>query len=491
MGVPGGSDAEGFNTLGTDGQGYIQTEESFLQAKFMECKVGDCRTRALLELLDYFSVEKKPTTPEWAMREITALVNESLQLQRRMLSPGACEEESAALVYDLFIRFITLPTVDSKGPARTLITTSLIESLLGSFRIDQQLYNERDYVKTIVHRIYRKFMSHRSFIRHSIRQELVETVESGIVPPGLAQLLEIYCCIISGFVLPLKAEHETFLRKALLPLHKVCNLAMFHPQISQCVRAFLDKQPLLADEILRSILRYWPVQAVDKQVLVLKELFEVLEFFDLEVLVLTSQDVPESVRLFFHRLASCVVSSSYHAAELAHLFCDSETYRRWLLFFPAIHDILLPAFRQAEKTHWHPDLQKAAEEYLGRAKSTINKVEPPPIENGPAQQDTSSSSSPAPVAPEAEAGDSSAKVEEAPSEVCDDSARVSEFDEKCSMLEDLARQRTANYAERDKIWQQLQEKYDIDHSFVARLDTPESNLTCSTSNPVVIDKVDN
>merc|ERR1712216_695764 len=66
---------------------------------------------------------------------------------------------------------------------------------------------ERDYLKTILHRIYGKFMSHRSFIRRTIQNVFCRFVYE---PPerhnGIAELLEILGSIINGFALPLKKE---------------------------------------------------------------------------------------------------------------------------------------------------------------------------------------------------------------------------------------------------------------------------------------------
>ena len=58
---------------------------------------------------------------------------------------------------------------------------------------------------------------------------------------GIAELLEILGSIINGFALPLKHEHKLFLRKVLIPMHKVRSLHHFHQQLSYCVSQFVDK----------------------------------------------------------------------------------------------------------------------------------------------------------------------------------------------------------------------------------------------------------
>ena len=68
---------------------------------------------------------------------------------------------------------------------------------------------------------------------------------------GVAELLEILGSIINGFALPLKEEHKNFLLKALLPLHKVKSLSVYHPQLAYCVVQFLEKDPSLTEPVIK------------------------------------------------------------------------------------------------------------------------------------------------------------------------------------------------------------------------------------------------
>jgi len=91
---------------------------------------------------------------------------------------------------------------------------------------------ERDYLKTILHRIYGKFMPYRAFIRKAINNIFYTFVYETERHNGIAELLEILGSIINGFALPLKEEHMLFLHRALLPLHKVRFTGMYHQQLS-------------------------------------------------------------------------------------------------------------------------------------------------------------------------------------------------------------------------------------------------------------------
>ena len=67
---------------------------------------------------------------------------------------------------------------------------------------------EREYLKTILHRIYGKFMVHRPFIRRAINHVFYRFIFETERHNGVAELLEILGSIINGFALPLKEEHK-------------------------------------------------------------------------------------------------------------------------------------------------------------------------------------------------------------------------------------------------------------------------------------------
>jgi serine/threonine-protein phosphatase 2A regulatory subunit B' len=91
---------------------------------------------------------------------------------------------------------------------------------------------ERDYLKTMLHRIYGKFMVLRPVVRHHTMNLFLNIIyESLDTHNGLSELLEILSSIINGFTAPLKDEHIHFLKKGLVPLHRVKTLSTFHTQL--------------------------------------------------------------------------------------------------------------------------------------------------------------------------------------------------------------------------------------------------------------------
>ena len=182
--------------------------------------------------------------------------------------------------------------------------TVFVLQLLDLF--DSEDPRERDFLKTILHRIYGKFLGLRAYIRKQINNTFYRLVHAWLfndikrtswytcinhvdcdvlswceslkiaglstkrnittVSPSYLKSLEgtqlpststlltshaghVCFSIINGFALPLKEEHKVFLLKVLLPLHKVKSLSVYHPQLAYCVVQFLEKDPSLTEPV--------------------------------------------------------------------------------------------------------------------------------------------------------------------------------------------------------------------------------------------------
>ena len=99
------------------------------------------------------------------------------------------------------------------------------------------------------------------------------------------------------------------MQRALLPLHKPKCVAMYHQQLSYCATQFVEKDPKLADIVLRGMLKYWPVTNSQKEVLFLGELEEVLELT--QAAEFTKVQEP-----LFQCIAKCINSSHFQACAL-------------------------------------------------------------------------------------------------------------------------------------------------------------------------------
>ena len=293
----------------------------------------DLKRQTLLELVDFVNtpVGQKVFT-EGLMPDIVRMVGanifRSLPPQLEEFDP---EEDEPVLepawphlqvVYEFFLRFIVSQEVNAKV-AKRYVDQAFCLNLIELF--DSEDPRERDYLKTILHRIYGKFMSHRSFIRKTISNVFFRFVYETERHNGIGELLEILGSIINGFAIPLKQEHLVFLQRALIPLHKPKCVGLYHQQLSYCIVQYVEKDPDTAVPILRGLIRLWPWSSSSKQVLILSELEEILELVNSEQLQQAGAAGDEPLQhALFTLLSQCVGSAHFQVAERALLLWNNE-----------------------------------------------------------------------------------------------------------------------------------------------------------------------
>lgn len=250
-----------------------------------------------------------------------------------------------ATVYEFLLRYVVSSDTDAKV-AKRYIDQEFVVKLLDLF--DSEDPRERDYLKTILHRIYGKFMAHRPFIRRAINFVFYRFVYETERHNGIAELLEILGSIINGFALPLKEEHKQFLARALLPLHKPKCLPLYQQQLSYCVTQFVEKDPRLAEPVILGLLRFWPATNSHKEVLFLGEIEEVLELTQ-------SEEFGHVAIPLFRRIGRCLTSSHFQVGERS-LFLWNNEYIVQLVsqHRQSILPIVVGALERNAKHHWNP-----------------------------------------------------------------------------------------------------------------------------------------
>uniref|UniRef100_A0A5K3FGM4 Serine/threonine protein phosphatase 2A regulatory subunit n=1 Tax=Mesocestoides corti TaxID=53468 RepID=A0A5K3FGM4_MESCO len=247
------------------------------------------------------------------------------------------------LVYEFLLRFVESPEFQP-NVAKRYIDQRFVLQLLELF--DSEDPRERDLVKTIMHRIYGKFLFLRSYIRRQFSNVFYKFIYETERHNGISEMLEILGSIINGFAVPLKAEHKTYLMRVLIPLHKVKSLSVYHAQLAYCVVQYLDKDPSLTEQIVLGLLKYWPKMHSPKEVMFLNELEEILDVMD-------ATEFKKIIKPLFTQLAKCVSSPHFQVAERA-LYLWSNEYILSLMTdnVESILPIMFPALYRT-KQHWN------------------------------------------------------------------------------------------------------------------------------------------
>lgn len=135
-------------------------------------------------------------------------------------------------MYELLLRVVILKDFNLSTVEQKYVNYDFVLRLLDLLKSPDP--RERDYLKTVVHRIYGKFMPLRYATRMTIVRELImEGMQSGPETTsfdrtfGVAEYIEILVPIIDGFNEQLKPEHRQMYEQCLLPLHRLKNLGQF------------------------------------------------------------------------------------------------------------------------------------------------------------------------------------------------------------------------------------------------------------------------
>ncbi|KAL7135011.1 hypothetical protein ABFS83_11G064500 [Erythranthe nasuta] len=321
-------------------------------------KEKDIKRQTLLELVEYIT-SANGKFPENMMQEVVKMVSANIfrefipqPRENKLINGLDLEDEEPAMdptwphlqaVYEFLLRFVASPETDAKI-AKRYIDHSFILKLLALF--DSEDPREREYLKTILHRIYGKFMVHRPFIRKTINNIFHQFIFETEKHNGIAEFLEVLGSIINGYALPLKEEHKLFLVRILIPLHKPKCLATYHQQLSYCITQYVEKDCKLADIIIRGLIKYWPVTNSSKEVLFLNELEEVLE----------ATQGPEFQRCMvplFQQISRSLNSMHFQVAERALFLWNNEHIENLIKQNrKVILPIIFPAIERNAK-HWN------------------------------------------------------------------------------------------------------------------------------------------
>uniref|UniRef100_A0A8D3BVS9 Serine/threonine protein phosphatase 2A regulatory subunit n=1 Tax=Scophthalmus maximus TaxID=52904 RepID=A0A8D3BVS9_SCOMX len=319
-----------------------------------DLKMKEYKRSTLNELVDYVTVSRGYLT-EQAYPEVVKMVRGRADalviLPVKNFPPESGHNfdlelySCTHLVYEFFIRFLESQEFQP-SIAKKYIDQKFVLQLLELF--DSEDPRERDYLKTVLHRIYGKFLGLRAFIRKQINNIFLRFVYETEHFNGVAELLEILGSIINGFALPLKAEHKQFLVKVLIPLHTVRSLSLFHAQLAYCIVQFLEKDPTLTEPVIRGLLKFWPKTCSQKEVMFLGELEEILDVIEPTQFVKIQEPL-------FKQISRCVSSPHFQVAERALYYWNNE-YIMSLIEenSSVILPIMFASLYRISKEHWNP-----------------------------------------------------------------------------------------------------------------------------------------
>lgn len=251
-------------------------------------------------------------------------------------------------VYELLLQLVMNESLDHKL-LKVVVSARFMTEYMTLF--DAAYDREREYVKNILHRLYAKIVPRRKMIRKMVTDTFSSLIHERVKLNGCAELLDIMAAIISGFAVPLREEHIKFHNSVIVALHKVQSSTQFHQELLRCSMLFVSKDPSLAIDLMKGLLRFWPFANYQKETKFLQELYEVLD-------VVEVGKIEPILPQLFKQVTKCIASPHLQVADQALCFFENEFFLSLVRKYKNIAlPTLVPVINHFADTHWHKLLQ--------------------------------------------------------------------------------------------------------------------------------------
>eukprot|EP00520_Triparma_pacifica_P001046 CAMPEP_0118652752 /NCGR_PEP_ID=MMETSP0785-20121206/11478_1 /TAXON_ID=91992 /ORGANISM="Bolidomonas pacifica, Strain CCMP 1866" /LENGTH=545 /DNA_ID=CAMNT_0006545275 /DNA_START=174 /DNA_END=1808 /DNA_ORIENTATION=+ len=257
------------------------------------------------------------------------------------------------VIYEIFMKYVNR----MKGAiVKDLVDVKFCENLIERFNSTD--HRERDMMKTLLLRIYNKFMEHRPQIRRQLNNCFYRFIYETDKHNGITEMLEVLEPIINGFKAPLKQDHLDTLEKSLVPLHKAPFpvFKTYHKQLKKLVNIFMEKDPDKCGAIIiRRLGSFWPLRNGPKQVAMLEELEDILEHISKEMW--QEGELAGTRRLLYKLINQVIGSEHFRVAEKGlQLWQNKFLYEGCFNRHVFAREILEVGFYQLyfkSHDHWH------------------------------------------------------------------------------------------------------------------------------------------
>lgn len=228
--------------------------------------------------------------------------------------------------------------------------------------------NECEYAKTVLHRLYAKYMPMRNMLRVLISSALKEMSEcqatSSTTFNPLA-LLDVLSSIVNGYTTPLKQEHINMLSNVLLPLHKNPNLSTYHSQLVSVIKVFVQKDPSLIVLVLNKVIEMYPKIDSSKELLFITEIGD---FVDIS----NHQYIKPIFGKVIDVLCMASLEPNVQVAEKALTTLEKDSLFSFIRDSPNQYGATVLLYLQMNKSHWAPGIQNSTQRVIDKIIKAIS-----------------------------------------------------------------------------------------------------------------------
>ena len=248
-------------------------------------------------------------------------------------------------LYDIFIELLNnLPTTPI---LITKLPLEFISNLVFSLQtLDTE---ERILIKMIIYKIYVSSLTYRKFILKNISNMLIDiTNDNKTNLLCLDECLDLLRCIILGAKKPINAKYMYVVSNVICPLLKCKNINK-QSNLKETLFKFMEYDKNLLNEIIKFLLRTWPVRYPDRVIIYLDIIENIFtkNLFNLDERLLDN---------IFRKINFCLSDLNFLIADRCIVFFKNDNFITYLYKFNIYMKFIKKLINNLE-SHWSQEIK--------------------------------------------------------------------------------------------------------------------------------------
>ena len=248
-------------------------------------------------------------------------------------------------LYDIFIELL------NNVPTTPILITKLPLEFISNLVFSLQTLDteERILIKMIIYKIYVSSLTYRKFILKNISNMLIDiTNDNKTNLLCLDECLDLLRCIILGAKKPINAKYMYVVSNVICPLLKCKNINK-QTNLKETLFKFMEYDKNLLNEIIKFLLRTWPVRYPDRVIIYLDIIENIFtkNLFNLDERLLDN---------IFKKINFCLSDLNFLIADRCIVFFKNDNFITYLYKFNIYMKFIKKLINNLE-SHWSQEIK--------------------------------------------------------------------------------------------------------------------------------------
>ena len=248
-------------------------------------------------------------------------------------------------LYDIFIELL------NNLPTTSILITKLPLEFISNLVFSLQTLDteERILIKMIIYKIYVSSLTYRKFILKNISNMLIDiTNDNKTNLLCLDECLDLLRCIILGAKKPINAKYMYVVSNVICPLLKCKNINK-QINLKETLFKFMEYDKNLLNEIIKFLLRTWPVRYPDRVIIYLDIIENIFSknLFNLDERLLDN---------IFRKINFCLSDLNFLIADRCIVFFKNDNFITYLYKFNIYMKFIKKLINNLE-SHWSQEIK--------------------------------------------------------------------------------------------------------------------------------------